>query len=194
MNRILGRNKTKIVLLSSAALLLLSSLGLALYPVAGQGQLNLSWTFDYSPLVSGASNWVKIGVLNTALAPIRIQSLSVRFPWMQNGAYLSSGMPETGIDMAPGENVQYTISLQIPSDTLTGKYAMDTLLQYEIFENSQFGGPETIVYVQYVVVLGRSSASSMTFDPYDGRIYSAVAIFTLLGWYLPKRLLHGTKS
>ena len=102
--------------------------------------------------------------------------------------YLSSGIPQTGIDVAPGEEVQYTIPFQIPADTLTGRYVMETLLQYEIFQTTQYGGPEPIVYVLDVVVLGRTSSYSLGFDLSDGRIYSAVAIFTLIGWYLPKRL------
>ena len=71
---------------------------------------------------------------------------------------------------------------------------MDTFLQYQVFKTTQWAGPESIVYVLDVVVLGRSSSFSMTFDFYDGRFYSAVALFTLLGWYLPKKLLHRAKG
>jgi hypothetical protein len=188
MNGILGLNKTETLLLSFAALLLLSSLGLTLHPVIGQTPFDLSWTFNYSPLVSGAANSLHLRILNTALAPVRLLSVGIRFPWMQSGMYLSSGIPQTGIDVAPGEEVQYTIPFQIPADTLTGRYVMETLLQYEIFQTTQYGGPEPIVYVLDVVVLGRTSSYSLGFDLSDGRIYSAVAIFTLIGWYLPKRL------
>ena len=194
MNGILGSNKTRILLLFFAGLLLFSTLGLSLYPVAGQEELDLSWTFDYSPLVSGASNSLQIGIVNTALAPVRLLSLGIRFPWTENGTYLSSGTPATWVDIGPGEQVQYTIPLQIPADTLTGRYAMNTLVQYEPFQNTQYGAAEAIVYLQYVAVLGRNNAFSMTFDPYDGRFDAAFAVFTLLGWYLPKRLLRRTKG
>jgi hypothetical protein len=194
MNRILGSNETKVLILSFAALFLLSSFGLTLPPVIGQAQFDLSWKFNYSPLVSASANSLNVHILNIALAPIRLLSVGIRFPWMRSGTYLSPGIPQTGVDVAPGEEVQYTIPLQIPADTLTGKYAMETLLQYETFQTTQYGGPESISYVLNVVVLGRSSSFSMMLDPYDGRLYSAVAVFTLLGWYLPKRLLHRTKG
>ena len=193
MNGILGI-KTKILLFSFAALLLLSCLGLSFHPVIGQEQFNLNWAFAYSPLVSGAANSLNVSIVNTALVPVRLLSVGIRFPWMQTGTYLSSGIPQTGIDVAPGGEVQYTISFQIPADTLTGRYEMETLLQCEIFQTTQYGGPESIAYVLDVVVLGRSSSYSMTFDPYDGRFYSAVAILILLGWYLPKRLLRRAKG
>ena len=193
MNGIQRLSKTKILLLSFAALLLLSSHVLTLHPVMGQEQFNLNWVFDYSPLVSGAANSLNLSILNTALAPVRLLSVGIRFPWMQSGTYLSPGIPQTGIDVAPGGEVQYTIPFQIPADTMTGRYAMETLLQCEIFQTTQFGGPESIAYILDVVVLGRSSSFSMTFDPYDGRFYSAVAVLTLLGWYVPKRLLRKAK-
>jgi hypothetical protein len=192
--QILGFNKTKILLLSFAALLLLSSLGLTLHPVIGQEQFNLNWAFNYSPLVSGAANSLNLSILNTALAPVRLLSVGIRFPWMQTGTYLSPGIPQTGIDLAPAQEVHYTIPLEIPADTLTGRYAMETVLQCEVFQTTQFSGPESIAYVLDVIVLGRSSSFSMTFDPYDGRFYSAVAVLTLLGWYLPKKLLRRTKG
>ena len=188
MNETLGLNKTKILLLAFAALLLLSSLSLTLPPVTGQAQFDLSWAFNYSPLVSGAPNSLQLQILNTALAPVRLLSVGIRFPWMESGTYLSSGIPQTGIDVNPGEEVQYTIPFQVPADTLTGRYAMETLLQYQIFQTTQYGGPEAITYVLDVIVLGRTSSYSLTFDLSDGRIYSAVALFTLIGWYLPKRL------
>ena len=185
MNR-LESNRTRILLF--VALLLLSCLGLTLPSVVGQVPLNLSWTFNYSPLLSGATNSLQIEIVNTASAPVRVLSLNVRFAWMEIGVYLSSGIPEKGIDIAPGGEVQYMIPLQVPVDTLMGRYDMLTVLQYETFQTSQYSGPEGITYVQDVLVVGPTSSYSFSFDPSDGRIYSAGAIIILLGWYLPKKL------
>lgn len=192
MNGLPRAKKTTITLFLVGASLLLS-LALMPAPVLGQEPFDVNWSFDYSPLVSAAPNSVDVKVNNTGLTPIRLLSVGISFPWM-NGTYLSSGIPKTGIDVAPAGGMQYKISFQVPADALTGKYSMDTLLQYEIFQTTQYGGPQSIVYALDVVVVGRTSSSPMTFDPYDGRFYSAVAVFTLLGWYLPKRLLHRTKG
>lgn len=196
MNGIPGLNKTRILLLSSAAFLLLSSLGLTLHPAIGQEQqqFDLSWKFDYSPLVSGAANSLHLHILSTALAPLRLLSVSIRFPWMNADTYLSTGSPQTPTDLPPGQEVTYTIPFQIPGDVLTGRSSMDTFLTYQVFQTTQWSGPESIVYVLDVVVLGRSSSILMAFDFYDGRFYSAVAVLALLGWYLPKRLLHRAKG
>ena len=196
MNGILGLNKTKIMLLSFAALLLLSSLGLTLHPVIGQEQqqLDLSWTFDYRPLVSGAANSLNLSILNTALAPVRLLSVGIRFPWMNADTYLSTVSPQTLVDLPPGQEVRYTIPFQIPVEVLTGRYSLVTLLQYQVFRTAQWAGPESIAYVLDVVVFGRTSSYSLRFDPSDGRIYSAVALITLVGWYLPKKLRHKAKG
>jgi hypothetical protein len=92
------------------------------------------------------------------------------------------------MDIAPDEKGGITISFQIPANVLTGRYAMNTFLTYEVFQTNQYGGPESIVYVLDVIVMGQNSSFSMTFDPYDGRFYSAFAFFTLIGWYLPRKL------
>jgi len=113
---------------------------------------------------------------------------------MQAGTYLSSGMPEAGTNLGPGAQAQYMIPIQVPADTVTGRYDMETTLAYAAFQTNQYGGAESITYVQDVVVLGRSSSLSLTLDPFDGRFYAAVGVFTLLGWYLPKRLLHRSKG
>jgi hypothetical protein len=192
MNALPRAKKTTITLFLVGASLLLS-LALIPAPVLAQEPFDLNWTFDYSPLISVAPNSVEVRINNTGLTPIRLLSVGITFPWM-NGTYLSSGIPKTMIDVPPAGGVQYRIPFQIPADVLTGKYVMDTLLQYEIFQTTQYGGPQSIVYALDVVVVGRTSSYSMTFDPYDGRFYSAVAVFILLGWYLPKRILHRAKG
>ncbi len=167
---------------------LLSVLAFTLQPVVAQTSFDLNWAFDYSPLISGAPNSLHLRIHNTALAPVRLSSVGIRFPWMQADTYLSTGGPQTAVNIPPQQEVRYTIPFQIPADVLTGRYSMNTLLQYQIFQTTQYGGQEAIVYALDVVVLGRSSSFSMTFDPYDGRSYSALALLTLIGWYLPKKL------
>ena len=163
-------------------------------PVLGQVPFDLNWSFDYNPLVSAAPNSLHVRIHNTGLTPIRILSVGISFPWMQSGTYLSSGIPQTGVDVAPGLEAQFTIPFQIPADTLTGRYSMNTLLQYQVFQTNQYGGSEAIIYALGIVVLGSISPYSITFNPYDGRFYAAVAALTLVGWYLPKRLLHKTEG
>jgi hypothetical protein len=191
---ILGSNTPKVLLLSFVGLLLLSAVAFTLTPVAAQPPFDLSWAFDYSPLVSAAPNSVHLHIQNTALGPTRLLSVGIRFPWMNDSTYLTAGGLQTPVDLSPGQVVMYTISFQIPDDVLTGRYSMDTFLQYQVFQTVQWGGQESIAYVLDVTLIGRNSPFSITFDPYDGRFYAAVAFFTLLGWYLPKRFLHRAKG
>ena len=176
------------IILSFSALFLFSFLALTMRPVGAQAPFDLSWTFDYSPLVSAAPNSVHLSIHNTGFAPIRLTSIGINFPWMDSGAYISAGSPQLPIDLAPDQKGQITISFQIPANVLTGRYAMNTFLSYQVFQTNQYGGPESIVYVLDVIVIGQNSSFSMTFDPYDGRFYSAFAFFTLIGWYLPRKL------
>jgi len=74
---------------------------------------------------------------------------------------------------------------------------MDTLLQYQVYQTNQYGGPESVVYALggiSLLVEGRNSSSVMNFDPFDNRFYSAFALFTLIGWYLPKKLKPGIRG
>lgn len=186
MNGILKSNTTHRKLISFGALLLITFF--AMKPVGAQAPFDLNWTFDYSPLISGASNSLHLSIHNTALAPIRLLSVGIRFPWMQSDTYLSAVLPQNPTEVAPGQEILYTIPFQVSADVQTGRYHMNTLLEYQVFQNIQYGGTEAISYVLDVVVLGRNSSFSMTFDPYDGRFYSAFALFTLIGIYLPKKL------
>jgi hypothetical protein len=188
MKGILESAKAQRNIISFIVLLLVSVLAFTLQPVAAQTPFDLNWAFDYSPLVSGAPNSLHLRIHNTALAPVRLSSAGIRFPWMQANTYLLTGGSQSVVDIPPQQEVTYTIPFQIPADVLTGRYSMNTFLQYQIFQTTQYGGQEGIVYVLDVVVLGRSSSFSLTFDPYDGRFYSAFALLTLIGWYLPKKL------
>lgn len=188
MKGILKSAKEQRKIISFIVLLLVSVLAFTLQPVVAQTPFDLNWAFDYSPLVSGAPNSLHLRIHNTAFAPVRLSSVGIRFPWMQANAYLSTGGPQTAVDIPPQQEVRYTIPFQIPADVLTGRYSMNTLLKYQVFQTTQYGGQEGIVYVLDAVVLGRTSSYSFSFDFSDGRIYSAVAIFTLIGWYLPKKL------
>ncbi len=187
MKGILEPAKAQRKLTSFIVLLLLSFLAFTLQPVVAQTPFDLNWAFDYSPLVSGAPNSLHLRIRNTALTPVRLSSVGIRFPWMGVDTYLSTGAQNV-VDIPPQQEVRYTILFQIPADVLTGRYSMNTLLQYQILQTTQYGGPEAITYLLEVVVLGRTSSYSLSFDPSDGRIYSAVALFTLVGWYLPRRL------
>ncbi len=188
MKGILESAKAQRYVISFIVLLLVSVLAFTLQPVAAQTPFDLNWAFDYSPLVSGAPNSLHLRIHNTALAPVRLSSAGIRFPWMQANTYLLTGGSQNVVEIPPQQEVTYTIPFQIPADVLTGRYSMSTFLQYQIFQTTQYGGQEGIVYVLDVVVLGRSSSFSLTFDPYDGRFYSAFALLTLIGWYLPKKL------
>ena len=194
MNRTLGPNKAKMPLLPLGALLLFSFLAFTLPPVQAQALFDLNWMFDYTPLVSGAPNSLHVRIHNTARTPIRMLSVSIGFSWMEAGTYISSRSSDTPQDLAPEQEVRYAIPFEIPANVTTGRYSMNTLLQYQVFQGTQWAGPQAITYALDVVVLGRSSSSSMTTDPYDGRLYSAFALFTLIGWYLPRKLRPKTKA
>jgi hypothetical protein len=188
MKGILKSAKAQRKIIPFIILFLLSVLAFTLQPVVAQTPFDLNWTFDYSPLISAAPNSLHLRIHNTALAPVRLLSVGIRFPWMDADAYLSRSGPQIAVDISPQQEVTYTIPFQIPADVLTARYTMNTFLQYQVLQTTQYGGQEGIVYVLDVVVLGRSSPFSMTFDPYDGRFYSALALLTLIGWYLPKKL------
>lgn len=188
MKRIPGSAKNQRQIIPFVALLLFSFLAFRVQPVIAQMPFEVNWTFDYSPLVSGAPNTVHLRVSNTAFAPVRLLSVGINFPWMQANVYFSTAEMQSVVDIPPQQEVTYTILFQTPANALTGRYTMNTLLQYEMFQAGQYGGQEAIAYVLNVVVLGRTSSYSFNFDLYDGRFYSALALLTLIGWYIPKRL------
>ena len=172
-------------------LLLIMFATCTLRPVQAQTPFNLNWTFDYSPLVAGANNSLQIRVTNTGNVPLQFISVGIHFTWMNADAYItkSGTLPEV-----PAQQKQlYNISFQVPDSVLTGRYSMNTLLVYQVFQQNGFTGAEAIVYVLDIVVLGRTSQYSLTFNPLDWRIYSVIAVLTLAGWFLPKRILQKVK-
>jgi hypothetical protein len=187
MKGILESAKEQRKIISFVALFLFLLSALAAQPVVAQAPY-LSWVFDYSPLVSGAPNTVQITIQNTGLAPLRLSLVGIQFSWTQAATYLSTAESQSTVDIPPEQEVNYTIPFTVPADLGTGRYSMYTLVQYQIWQTPQFGGVEPLVYALDVIVLGRTWSYSLSFDPYDGRFYSAIAVFTLLGWYLPKKL------
>lgn len=203
MKGILGSrraSRARSKLIAFAILLLLSLLAVAWHqqPVRAQALFDLSWTFDYSPLVSGATNTVHVLVRNTALVPLRLLSVGIRFPWMQGQTYLSPGEPQGTQNLSAEQEVRYNFSFAVPENVLAGTYSTTTFLQFQRFQitpSPHWSGVESTTYViDNVIMYSRSSPFSIRIDPYDGRIYSAIALITLVGWYLPKRLRLGAKG
>jgi hypothetical protein len=186
MNEIIESNKTRMRLSSLIVFLILVLLVFTPQPVRAQTPFDLSWSFDYSPLVSGASSSLQLRIRNTGLARARLLSAGVRFPWMEAHTYVSTG--SINAVFSAGQEAQYRFSFDISPEVLTGKYIMETLLQYQVYQATEWSGPESTVYLLTVIVLGRSSSYTMLFNPADGRFYSALALLTLVGWYLPKKL------
>ena len=82
---------------------------LTVHTVPAQGELDLTSTFDYSPLVAGATNTVDLVISNTVLAPVRLLWVGLRFSWMKADAYLPAGGYLT---LAVQQKVHYNVSLQ----------------------------------------------------------------------------------
>jgi hypothetical protein len=181
-----------------AVLFLASFLLSVMQPVRAQVPLDLTKTFDYSPLVSGATNALHLVIRNTDLAPVRLLSVAIWFSWMQANTYLSAGSPQ---DISAQQEVRYSVSFAIPENVSAGRYSMTITLNFQRFQTApvpHWAAPEAIVHLNTgdtgVIVFGRSSPYSIKFDPYDARAYSAIALITLIGWYLPKSLRSRVKG
>jgi hypothetical protein len=165
---------------------------LVMQPVRAQAPIDLTTTFDYSPLVSGATDALHLVIRNTELAPVRLLSVAIWFSWMQSNTSLPAGGPQ---DISAQHEVRYRISVAIPENVPAGRYSMVITMSFQRFQTApvpHWAGSESIVHVNTgesgVIVFGSSSPFSISFDPYDGRTYSAIALITLIGWYLPKSL------
>jgi hypothetical protein len=81
------------------------------------------------------------------------------------------------------------IPFNVSNSLITGKYSMDTLVAYQLYQTTGWGGTAAIVYaLTGINVLGQPSPYQLTFDPYDLRIYSVIIVLLFVGWYVPKKL------
>ena len=164
-------------------------------PVRAQAPFDLGWSFAYSPLVSGATDSLHLVIRNTALAPVRLRSVTIWFSWMRADTNLSPESPQGIRDLSAEQEVRYSVSIAISENVTMGNYYMTVILIYQRFQMPDWAGPESFGYViPDVLVYSSSIPFSVRFDVYDGRIYSAIALITLVGWYLPKRLLLRAKG
>ena len=190
MKRIIG-SKAQSKSLLYAALLSFWVLGFMLIPVNAQ-PFDVSYSFDYQPLVAGATDTLHVLITNTGPEPLRLPSVTVSFSWMSADNNLSPEGGQANLEIQPGQEAPYLFSVAV-SENVTGSYVMGVDVVYQIFQAPNWGGLESETYVvPGVLVYGASPGAygvpSVSYDAYDGRIYSAIALITLLGWYLPRKL------
>lgn len=189
MKKITG-SKARSKSLLFAVLLSFSALGFTLSPVGAQASFDIGYSFDYSPLVSGAPDSLHVVIRNTGLELLRLPSVTVWFSWMRAGTNLSPEGNQAILDLQPGQEASYSFSLEVP-EIVTGDYYMTVDVTYQGFQVPNWGALETETYVVPDVLVYGASPGAYAVLPInydDGRIYSAIALITLVGWYLPRKL------
>jgi len=191
MKRITG-SIARSKLLLFAVLLSFCSSGFILSTVRAQAPFDIGWSLDYSPLVSGTTDSVHVVITDTDPEPLRLRSVTVGFSWMRGDSNFSPEGGQAVLDLQPGQEAPYSFSIAVP-ETVAGSYYMTVDVTYQRFQIPNWGGIESETYViPDIVVYGASPAAfgalPINYNPYDGRTYSAIALITLVGWYLPKKL------
>jgi hypothetical protein len=166
-----------------SVLLLVIFLILVMQPVSAKTPFNVDFSFQSSWLVSGAPNSAVIHFQNIALVPILLVSVGINFPWMQTDSYIIPNASQA--DLAVNQTLVYTIPFEVPANVSTGEYYMNTLVS---FQTNQSVGVEWVAYVRYIAVVGQVTPFWVGYDLSDGRLYSAMAVIILVGWFLPRKL------
>lgn len=131
VQNVLNKQKYVIILFILMAIILLLSGN-----VNGEGDFEVSHSFSSNPAKQGETETITISITNNNADQCKIYWLGIHFDWQSENIYsMCTGVSEENPEsIATGENENFYIIFEIPSNVQTGTQVYDIRFEYELHD------------------------------------------------------------